>query len=47
MNGSDGCHGVTVEWDTIQISGVGNPTLDEYVGRTVADDRGRPRTRRR
>ena len=24
VNGSDGCHGVTVEWETIQISGVGN-----------------------
>ena len=35
VNGSDGCHGVTVEWETIQISGVGNSALDEYVGRTI------------
>ena len=34
--GSDGCHGVTVDWDTIQISGVGNPALSEHVGDTVA-----------
>ena len=43
VNGSDGCHGVTVEWDTIQISGVANGDLDSYVGRTVqtiAADRG-------
>ncbi|WP_405497629.1 amidohydrolase family protein [Nocardia sp. NBC_00511] len=36
VHGSDGCHGVTVEWETIQISGVGHRELDEYVGRTVA-----------
>ena len=35
--GSDGCHGVTVEWETIQISGVGNPDLAGLVGSTVAD----------
>ncbi len=35
--GSDGCHGVTVEWETIQISGVGNPELSELVGSTVAE----------
>ena len=43
VSGSDGCHGVTVEWDTIQISGVANSELDEYVGRTmqsIAADRG-------
>ena len=43
VNGSDGCHGVTVEWETIQISGVANSDLDEYVGRTIdtiAADRG-------
>lgn len=34
--GSDGCHGVTVDWDTIQISGVGNPELADLVGSTVA-----------
>ncbi|MFI5618049.1 amidohydrolase family protein [Streptomyces sp. NPDC051567] len=35
--GSDGCHGVVTDWDTIQISGVGDPSLDAVVGRTVAD----------
>ncbi len=35
--GSDGCHGVTVEWDTIQLSGVGNPDLAGLVGSTVAE----------
>ncbi|MFI7003062.1 amidohydrolase family protein [Nocardia sp. NPDC050175] len=35
VNGSDGCHGVTVEWETIQISGVANTELDEYVGKRV------------
>ncbi|MFD9795186.1 amidohydrolase family protein [Streptomyces sp. NPDC059070] len=33
--GSDGCHGVPIEWDTIEISGVGDPALAPYVGRTV------------
>ena len=43
VNGSDGCHGVTVEWETVQISGVANPDLDGYVGMTIdtiAMDRG-------
>jgi N-acyl-D-amino-acid deacylase len=35
--GADGCHGVPVEWDTIEISGVGGPGLDAYVGRTVRE----------
>ncbi|MFC9943653.1 N-acyl-D-amino-acid deacylase family protein [Streptomyces pratensis] len=35
--GSDGCHGVPIEWDSIEISGVGNPELSGYVGRTVAE----------
>ncbi|MEE1771489.1 D-aminoacylase [Streptomyces sp. JV185] len=35
--GSDGCHGVPIEWDTIEISGVGTPTLADHVGRTVAE----------
>ncbi|MEU4177669.1 D-aminoacylase [Streptomyces sp. NPDC026589] len=35
--GSDGCHGVPIEWDTIEISGVGAPHLAGYVGRTVAE----------
>ncbi|WP_394430988.1 N-acyl-D-amino-acid deacylase family protein [Streptomyces sp. SGAir0957] len=34
--GSDGCHGVPMEWETIEISGVADPTLGAYVGRTVA-----------
>ncbi|MEV1023809.1 D-aminoacylase [Streptomyces sp. NPDC050264] len=35
--GSDGCHGVPMEWDTIEISGVSDPALAAYVGRTVAE----------
>ncbi|MFF3781878.1 amidohydrolase family protein [Streptomyces sp. NPDC001933] len=35
--GSDGCHGVPIEWDTIEISGVGAPALADHVGRTVAE----------
>lgn len=35
-HGSDGCHGVTVDWDTIEISGVGSPDLAATVGSTVA-----------
>ncbi|MEU6574472.1 D-aminoacylase [Streptomyces sp. NPDC046805] len=35
--GADGCHGVPVEWDTIEISGVGDPGLASYVGRTVRE----------
>ncbi|MFE5631420.1 amidohydrolase family protein [Streptomyces sp. NPDC056470] len=35
--GSDGCHGVPIEWDTIEISGVGDPALSSYVGRTVLE----------
>jgi len=30
--GSDGCHGVPMEWDTIEISGVTDPALAGYVG---------------
>ncbi|MFH5229306.1 N-acyl-D-amino-acid deacylase family protein [Antrihabitans spumae] len=37
VHGSDGCHGVTVEWETIQLSGVANPELDSYVGKTVVE----------
>lgn len=46
-NGSDGCHGVTVDWETIEISGVANHGLDTFVGRTVASigrDEGRSGT---
>ncbi|HSX98643.1 MAG TPA: D-aminoacylase [Streptomyces sp.] len=34
--GADGCHGVPVEWDTVEISGVTDPALSSYVGRTIA-----------
>ncbi|CAM3413424.1 N-acyl-D-amino-acid deacylase family protein [Stackebrandtia soli] len=40
VTGTDGCHGVPVEWDRIEISGV---TLDRHrhlVGRSVADAAG-------
>ena len=33
--GSDGCHGVPMEWDTIEIAGVENPQLADYVGRRL------------
>ncbi|MEV0601314.1 D-aminoacylase [Streptomyces sp. NPDC050315] len=36
VEGADGCHGVPMEWDTIEISGVTHPELTEYVGKTVA-----------
>ncbi|MEV5845193.1 D-aminoacylase [Streptomyces sp. NPDC051985] len=35
--GSDGCHGVPIEWDTIEISGVADPALADFVGRTVQE----------
>ncbi|MFL5992886.1 MAG: amidohydrolase family protein [Streptomyces sp.] len=35
--GADGCHGVPVEWDTIEISGVGDAAFTDFVGRTVAE----------
>ncbi|MBA2949094.1 N-acyl-D-amino-acid deacylase family protein [Streptomyces himalayensis] len=41
--GADGCHGVPIEWDTIEISGVSQPGLGSHVGRTIqqsADARG-------
>jgi N-acyl-D-amino-acid deacylase len=37
VNGSDGCHGVVAEWDTIEISGVSRPDLGDAVGHTIAD----------
>ncbi|MER6417234.1 D-aminoacylase [Streptomyces sp. NPDC001137] len=33
--GADGCHGVPVEWDTIEISGVADAGLADFVGRTI------------
>ncbi|GAA3391545.1 D-aminoacylase [Streptomyces roseoviridis] len=35
--GSDGCHGVPVEWGTIEVSGVTGPALAAFVGRRVPD----------
>ncbi|MFF6805351.1 amidohydrolase family protein [Streptomyces sp. NPDC012616] len=35
VTGADGCHGVPVDWETIEISGVANPALGDFVGRTV------------
>ncbi|MFJ9911551.1 amidohydrolase family protein [Actinacidiphila glaucinigra] len=35
--GSDGCHGVPVEWRTLEISGVREPALAGHVGRRLAD----------
>jgi N-acyl-D-amino-acid deacylase len=35
--GSDGCHGVPVDWSTLQISGVRNRELDPVVGSSIAD----------
>ncbi|HKU01243.1 MAG TPA: amidohydrolase family protein, partial [Arthrobacter sp.] len=35
--GSDGCHGVVAEWETLEISGVQNPALAGYVGKTIKD----------
>ncbi|MEU0694552.1 D-aminoacylase [Streptomyces niveus] len=35
--GADGCHGVPIEWDTIEISGVADPALTAHVGRTIAE----------
>jgi N-acyl-D-amino-acid deacylase len=34
--GSDGCHGVVAEWDTLEISGVRNPALANCIGKTIA-----------
>ncbi|MFE2843988.1 amidohydrolase family protein [Streptomyces scopuliridis] len=39
--GADGCHGVPIEWDTIEISGVSTPGLADHVGSTVADSAAR------
>ncbi|OEU85423.1 N-acyl-D-amino acid deacylase [Streptomyces abyssalis] len=37
VEGADGCHGVPMDWSTIEISGVSDPALSHYVGRTVAE----------
>jgi len=36
VHGSDGCHGVVAEWDTLEISGVTHTELDGVVGHTIA-----------
>lgn len=36
MEGSDGHHGVPVDWDTVEIAGVRNPAVRDRVGRTIA-----------
>ncbi|WP_156723331.1 N-acyl-D-amino-acid deacylase family protein [Streptomyces apocyni] len=37
VTGSDGCHGVPIEWDTIEVSGTQRPELAaECVGETIA-----------
>ncbi|NUO44693.1 MAG: D-aminoacylase [Streptomyces sp.] len=33
--GSNGCHGVPVDWETIEISGVADPALADQVGRRL------------
>ncbi|MEU5158437.1 D-aminoacylase [Streptomyces sp. NPDC020875] len=35
VEGSDGCHGVPMEWETIEISGTADPALGGYVGKTI------------
>ncbi|WP_405723904.1 D-aminoacylase [Streptomyces sp. NBC_01537] len=37
VEGSDGCHGVPVDWSTVEISGVTDPALHLHVGRPVPD----------
>ncbi|MEU7167701.1 D-aminoacylase [Streptomyces morookaense] len=36
VEGADGCHGVPVDWETIEISGVARPHLADHVGKSVA-----------
>lgn len=35
VHGSDGCHGVVAEWETLEISGVQNQDLAAHIGRTI------------
>jgi len=42
IDGSDGCHGVVAEWETLQISGVRNPELSGWVGRRISEIPGDP-----
>jgi N-acyl-D-amino-acid deacylase len=41
VTGADGCHGVPVDWDTIEVSGVTTPALADLVGRTVGESAAR------
>lgn len=41
VTGADGCHGVPVDWGTIEISGVTDPALSDFVGRTVRESAAR------
>ncbi|MGW0120119.1 N-acyl-D-amino-acid deacylase family protein [Streptomyces sp. NPDC003327] len=35
VTGSDGCHGVPVDWSTVEVSGVSDPALAAHVGRRI------------
>ncbi|MFF4390224.1 D-aminoacylase [Streptomyces sp. NBC_00853] len=35
VEGSDGCHGVPVDWSTIEVSGTADPAYGPYVGRRL------------
>ncbi|MFE0625555.1 amidohydrolase family protein [Streptomyces sp. NPDC058864] len=37
VEGSDGCHGVPVEWRTLEVSGVREPALAGHVGQRLTD----------
>ncbi|MFF5433549.1 amidohydrolase family protein [Streptomyces griseofuscus] len=37
VTGSDGCHGVPVAWETVEVSGVADPALGAYTGCTVRE----------
>lgn len=36
VTGSDGCHGVPVDWSTVEVSGVADPALSAWTGRRLA-----------
>ncbi|WP_329099349.1 N-acyl-D-amino-acid deacylase family protein [Streptomyces sp. NBC_01439] len=35
VEGSDGCHGVPVDWSTVEVSGTADPAYGPYVGRRL------------
>jgi N-acyl-D-amino-acid deacylase len=37
IEGSDGCHGMTIEWNTIQVAGVVDPGLEQFVGKRLSE----------